>query len=361
MATNFVKSIIQEVYDLSTQDTGTSVLKVHTPVGNNVKTHLAGFFMQFKQFKYVGAKVTLVPASTLPADPLQLSYEAGEPTIDPRDMVNPILFKKYHGEAMQTDVLPSTEIAPDGFSQAGSNAFTVAEQMFANDDGGSRTIYNKCLCDPSFRKCSIQSGFSIFVKPYAYNLASYHQALAGADGETLWHATHSGTNGYTSVSGPVSQEGKLNSGGTAAPWTWPQGMMFTNKLTPVGWMDTVQSTMRDSGSGAPPVNFAQYWTNFYLPKLPMLYVMLPPAYKTEFYFRLVITHYFEFRGFRSCWNIQGYASVPAFAADPIEPATGVSGPAPDPSLPPSPASLSKDMDTIEAENMVIASSTDGAF
>lgn len=101
-----VNASISEMYDLSTTVNQGTVLKIHTPIGNNVKRHLLGFFLQYKKFRYIGAKVTLVPASTLPADPLQLSYEAGEPTIDPRDMVNPILWRHYHGEAMLSDPLP---------------------------------------------------------------------------------------------------------------------------------------------------------------------------------------------------------------------------------------------------------------
>lgn len=319
MATNFVSASIQEVYDLQTQDSYQSLLKIHAPTGGNIQRRLHGFFTQFKQYRYVGAKVTLVPASTLPADPLQLSYEAGEPGIDPRDMVNPILWKFYHGESLSTDPLPSSEKTEYGSSDnvQGLGHSLEETKIIVNSAG----FYHSALVDPSYRKSSIQRGFSAFVKPFVYNLASLFQSDAGSDGETLYHLTHSGTNNYTSVVGPV-ETNFVDHTDTPLPantydYSWPQGMMFTNKLQRLGWMDTVTGVTRDPlvAGGAGDMRHISM-----LPEIPMLLVILPPAYKTEFYFRLVITHIFEFRKFCSSVVIDTIGEI----ADPWAPTTASS-------------------------------------
>lgn len=334
MATNYATATIQEVYDLQTQDAYMSILKVHTPIGNNVPTRLQGFFAQFSKFRYVGAKVTLVPASTLPADPLQLSYEAGEATIDPRDMVNPILWKHWHGEAMTDHMLVETDSDPFGVGLPDVDGTSVGVRKAAN----SNNLYSACLCDPSFRKSSIQSGFSVFVKPYAYNLVSGFQSLAGPDGETLFHLTISGTNQYTSMVGPY-EKGFTGVNDATVKNEWPANAMFTNKMTRLGWMDTVSKVSRESMDALVPAM---------LPNLPMLWVMLPPAYKTEFYFRLIITHYFEFKGFHSAIGIMNVPSLKALPNGSVKPAVPAASPAGAPAV-----------SSLDVEGLDIVSVADG--
>jgi len=90
----------------------------------------------------------------------------------------------------------------------------------------------------------------------------------------------------------------------------------------------------------------------------MLYVMMPPAYKSLFYFRLIIKHYFEFGGFRSCLNVQSYGSASVYVAQPLNPVTSsnvseiasmVSGIA------------DGGPDSLEVENGEIVSSADGVL
>lgn len=350
-----IKSSISEIYDLSTSVGQGTVLKVHTPTGMNVKRHLAGLFLQYKKFRYVGAKVTLVPASTLPADPLQLGYEEGEPTIDPRDMVNPILWRFYHGEAMLTDSIPRDFPVPYGSINTPGRDYigtSLDEQHYDNevDSGTGRDnadlIYPMCLMDPSFKKAGVQSGFSTFVKPYVYNLVTNEQVLSNkvftSDVDTLAFSNNKadlaiGSSRYLYD----TNENVLDAQNEGASWVPDKSVIpeahnsgvsvFTNRLTRLGFMDTVTRvwTGRSKGNGAlwpSQFDFGDYPVqnasldpnavsagNFalqtYLPNVPMLYVMMPPAYKTQFYFRLLIKHYFEFAGFRSCMNVQSYGTA----------------------------------------------------
>lgn len=361
---------ISEIYDLSTDVNKGTVLKIHAPGGNNVKRHLAGFFMQYKQFKYHGCKVTLVPASTLPADPLQLGYEAGEPTIDPRDMVNPILYRWYHGEAMLTDQL--TYVEKDPINAGDTSPYQDQDyigssvdqqdyfQMVGNPAGApeypySDAIYANCLMDPSFKKAGIQAGFSTFCRPYCYNLVTNQQYLPN-------RRVNVPEGNLTSF---VPEDGDVHShfiGGKGEPYNSHQsvsvvsgqfikynqvdaGVLFTNKLQLLGWMDTVtrmfnfEPSVDIDARGSIDVRGGSDFFNrneddigsggsmslqTYLPDVQMLYILMPPAYKTRFYFRLILKHYFSFRGFRSCFNVQSYGSAsvnPLIPLNAVNPAT----------------------------------------
>uniref|UniRef100_A0A8A4XDC7 Capsid protein n=1 Tax=Cygnus columbianus Smacoviridae sp. TaxID=2814973 RepID=A0A8A4XDC7_9VIRU len=350
-----VKATVTEIYDLSTKTGEGTVLKIHTPLGQNIKRHLVGHFIQYKRYRYVGAKVNLIPASTLPADPLQLSYEAGETTIDPRDMVNPILWKHFHGEAMISDMLAEEnrydysmggELGeghasgiPASLQEFGTSIFAYPYSQVAGTPGDF--VYATSLMDNSFRKASVQTGFSTFCKPFAYNVASSYQISAnsvhGSPGTDLsgWDNTGSRSQMYQvptdpgtdpdnlargAMYGPVNLAGgqvPAGSGTSAddANYSNP-GSLFTNKLTRLGWMDTTQNGfVVDTHVGSQvlstqglPTPASGAFFNANLPAVQMLYVMLPPAYKTEFYFRLVIKHYFEFAGFRSAFSVQSWGA-----------------------------------------------------
>nr|CRY97146.1 hypothetical protein [uncultured prokaryote] len=329
-----VNASISEMYDLSTTVNEGTVLKIHTPIGNNVKRHLLGFFLQYKKFRYIGAKVTLVPASTLPADPLQLSYAAGEATIDPRDMVNPILWRHYHGEAMLSDPLPKEE--QPAYGNLGDLALngeylgsSVTEQNYLSG-GTIDTVYPQCLMDPSFRKAGVQAGFSTFVKPFVYKLATNAQILPNQTFVPGASASFSDgvTNAQIGGAGGVriySNTESVDETGIDSYKTGSSGQpVFTNRLESLGWMDTLTRSVVTTEGSSPyasafPVGGAagsgpnrvgaNVAVQTFLPNIPMLYIMLPPAYKSLFYFRLIIKHYFAFSGFRSCMNVQSYGAA----------------------------------------------------
>lgn len=396
-----VSASISEIYDLSTTVGQGTVLKIHTPTGNNVKRHLAGFFLQYKRFRYLGAKVTLVPASTLPADPLQLSYEAGEPTIDPRDMVNPILWRHYHGEAMLTDPLAREFPEPYGEPSPGTHEVigtSVDQQDYTSGAGSINEIYPMCLMDPSFKKAGVQSGFSTFIKPYVYKLVTNQQILSNRNfindstlGTVEWQDTKRDFNLGAIDPGVMGTPVALNNASFDKYTADRDGVVtFTNKLERLGWMDTVtrvwnssSSTWTSSSPGtagkeefpSPSYNNTtaiqsgtrgnisggNFALQSYLPNISMLYIMMPPAYKSLFYFRLIIKHYFEFGGFRSCMNVQSFGSASITPAMPQLPASASS------------ASVSKEIsemivdaadggpDSVVIENGEIVSSADGVL
>lgn len=161
MATNYVTAKYQEIYDLGTQAGKTTILGIHTPDDGNVYNMLSGFFDQFRKYRYKGCTVSMVPAAQLPADPLQVSFEAGALTCDPRDLLNPILFHGCHGEELN-EILDT--VYYKGTSPSSVRELQVNTQV-------SEASYYAALSDPSFRKFGIQQGAKVSLKPMVHPLA----------------------------------------------------------------------------------------------------------------------------------------------------------------------------------------------
>lgn len=329
----FAKAKYSEIYDLSTQSGTATILKFHAPQSLLPQMYLRGFFIQFKKYRYVGSKITLVPAATLPADPLQVSYGAGEPTIDPREMVNPILHKPYHGEALADDINAM------GIDYLGSFKKTT-------DTGtphlNMESYYYATLQDPSWKKSHIQRGFSAWGKPLVRPVASNFQisndgtdtgSYIGSPPTSGWSADPDNPDASVSLGLPFPQIGKTTDGealarsclaGPMDPELSGDNMsdsiahnefsMFTSGFKPLGWMDTTTrlKTSIEDAIPNPQVDTALNYTSAttglhqadsseYINRLPMIFeyiAMLPPSYKQEFYFRMIITHYFNFKDFR---------------------------------------------------------------
>lgn len=342
MATNYAKASYTEVYDLHTEVGAPTIIGVHTPDGERAREYMGGFFEQFKKFRYAGASITFVPASTLPADPLQVSYEAGEPTIDPRDMVNPILHCGMHGESLSAYL--QDRFFTNLYDNGAQDGIDVGME-FPGDAHAYDNLYYTALTDNTFSKSHVQEGFSkkgLF--PLVYDMAT-NRMMGGQVGCARRgdldanQPTGAGTNyddTYIAPGFAFGEEITQNSG-ELVKYT-PRLLdtqFFTPRKSRLGWMDT-STNMIDARTlaygrdifnnidGSPSSNskaiYSVRWTE--IPKLFMYLIMLPPAYKTEFYFRVVVRHYLEFKDFRSSKGVFAHADantsgVTGLPADPI--------------------------------------------
>lgn len=335
MATNLVKAKFQEIYDFGTVSGRTTILGIHTPQGYRVQKLLGGFFRQFRKVKYAGCSVTMVPAAQLPADPAQVSFEAGALTVDPRDLLNPILFHGCHGESMN-EVLNQYLVGqtPDTFTPTGQND-SVQEARPSTSD--TEAGYYAALSDPSFRKFGIQSGAKVSLKPMVHPLVLTNP-MVPSKSHTDFVVKEGGNPVYSSVTGvdtgkfvdAVSNasanqpfEGAITNPGGFSPmgelnnlWGFtPQ--MFSNGLRPLGWLPTTMYPPATKAGVVPIVTeqtataTVNAWNTGIdvttLPKLFMGIFILPPSYTQEMYFRLIINHYFEFKDFTTCLalNVDG--------------------------------------------------------
>nr|QCC72718.1 capsid protein [Cressdnaviricota sp.] len=339
MATNFATASYQEVVDLHTESKTVSVIGIHTPCTSTPVKMLQGFWKQFRKVRYLGCSLSLVPAARLPADPLQVSIEAGEPTIDPRDMLNPIQFHGCHGDDMGAilDTLYSGEAIGTSDvvrKQSDSTTFDVfSESQFGNDYVDS--LYYRALTDRTWAKAHPQIGFR---KSGLHPLV--HQIVANRPFSQFSPDDRSGRIGPIVIKGDgipanAGQMGVFPEGvnGSFAVYPSPAlpdtnevdtqtnfviergngGYSFaTSGLRPLGWQDTQTSVMTTQQYVSEPLTgknaqqdsskiadvLKQVVVPNTIPKFYMGMILLPPAYKTEQWFRLQINHRFAFKGFR---------------------------------------------------------------
>lgn len=310
MATRYARASYSEVYDLHTEVGKTTLLGIHTPVTDRWHQYLGGFLQQFKKFRYKGASVSFVPVATLPADPLNISYEAGEPGMDPRDLVNPIIHCGMRGQSLGNYL---DEI----FRLNISDRLTALDVVNVGSDSADidtlEDIYYTALSSSGFKKSHVQTGFRRSgLHPMVYQMTTnrpfnfageWNLDLGVPDafvstigvnraGQSALGEVRTGQAG-NSGSSPLYIDANFGQGSTAEKFDYAQ--FFTNKLTSLGWLDTIQ---RRNYYSTTEGDYAQSVLTG-LPKVYMYFVMLPPAYKQEMYFRVVIRHFFEFKGFKT--------------------------------------------------------------
>lgn len=332
MTTQFAKASYQEIIDLHTESDKVSVIGIHTPTSSTPRKMFGGFFDQFKKFKYLGCSISLVPAARLPADPLQVSYEAGDLTIDPRDMLNPIMFHGCHGNDMGVILnrFYALNSVQDGTKKYSDSIF----QVEAATEPGSSTevpdflfgdqlenLYYKALTDNTWKKAHPQRGFrKSGLRPLVYSMATNMQfnGILSQSGvgipDPLLDIEYSEENLRMDIDMPVTQASRR---------------FFTPRLTGLGWLDTRNVlTVATKPFGTRSGTGESFDIDAILnagsvdqesasaADLPLVYmgmILMPPAYKTEQYFRMIINHHFAFKDFRGISLNVLPAETPAYS------------------------------------------------
>lgn len=335
MATNGVVASYQEIVDLHTEANHVTVLGIHTPTGDYPSKMFSGFFDQYKKYKYLGCSISLVPAARLPADPLQISYEAGQVEdtfMDPRDALNPILFHGCHGDDMGTilnrlygddngvtDSIVGVDVPEGGEYTWDAVQYELLERL-----------YYKALTDNTWKKAHPQRGFrKSGLRPLVYDLSVNRQIMPGTiemgldtDGDLPFGLGSDGSNlklmGGDSTSDYAKVQTSLPT--VASIINKKQLQFFTPRLKSLGWMDTRNTLTRPQSVRFNPstvlemgqaltekaINYAQ------MPKLFMGCIMLPPAYGVEQYYRMIINHRFAFKNFRGISFKPEVSDVPTY-------------------------------------------------
>ncbi|QBP37166.1 capsid protein [Goat associated porprismacovirus] len=321
MTTQFAKASYQEIIDLHTEEDTVSVIGIHTPQGDTPRKMFGGFFDQFKKFKYLGCSVSLVPAARLPADPLQVSYEAGEPTIDPRDMLNPLMFHGCHGNDMGVILNRFYNTNSIADQPQTDSTFYYADSITDIADGDHisglqlEDLYYKALTDNTWKKAHPQRGFrKSGLRPLVYSMATNIQ-FSGGD-----------SIGMDGFGIPEDLVDDVSTSGTSVTATFPVSQngrrFFTPRLTGLGWLDTrnvlttattvtgstadIRAMLGDAALNQQDASEAD------LPLVYMGMILLPPAYKTEQYFRMIVNHHFAFKDFRGISFSNNLVEPPAY-------------------------------------------------
>lgn len=228
--------------------------------GDIVKKRCLPQFIAFNKYKLGSVSVKMVPASTLPVDPTGLSYEAGETTVDPRDMFNPGLVRITNGEPVALL--------------------------------GDMNNYYATLLDPRWYKFQLQQGFSRYARPLVYNIGEIAQDSSpffGDVNDTVNHNTFIGhMNGTTSNGSSVHVYDDSTS--IDVDNIFSHAPIQTGKIK-LGWLPT--NTRGNSSSFTTESSF--YGTLSRVPEVDVLTFILPKAFKTKFYYRVFVeeTVYFK--------------------------------------------------------------------
>nr|QJQ37736.1 capsid protein [Cressdnaviricota sp.] len=347
-ATNFAQAGYQEIIDLKTTTNTVSVIGLHTPTSMKPYTFLSGFFHQFSKYKYNGCSMALVPAARLPADISQVGYDAGEPPIDARDILNPVLFHGCHGNDMGR-ILDGFLNGPGGGSSFGDPRHTPSTEVYTAGMGDNAAfgdmyerLYYRALTDNTWAKANPQAGFrKRGLRPLVYDLSTNH-AIAGnlPSKSTFIDPVVMNNRGVVLQSGQfgdsLDRDGSLylkdtglagqmdirdassSESGAIISESVPFGSnYFTSRLHRLGWLDTTTrvpiSDSEQAFAGLVPTeNDINYFLQTHgnvpnaLPLLFMGLILLPPAYKANQYMRLIINHSFSFKGFRGISTAPDY-------------------------------------------------------
>lgn len=257
------KMSFQWFFDLSTIKDRMQKITVYAG-GTDVIRRLSPQFAAYKYFKLGKVKLSMSPASSLPIDPTGLSYEAGENTVDPRDQLTPGLVRITNGEKV-------------------GNIPNIGAHI--------HEFYNQMILDRRWYKFSMQSGLKKSAVPLFWSVGMTKQyPFPGANINAINDVYYSGEH--------LVQSGKLlnrvetdNVGNVTLRQIVDEGavedaLVQTGNNIRLGWLPT-DTFVQMSGVQYPSLND--------VPAVPCFTVLLPPAYKTKYYFRCYVTETVYFK------------------------------------------------------------------
>lgn len=268
-----MKYKFQHYFDIATSAESMQVINVSAG-GSDVVQRCAHLFGAYKYFKLGKVSLKLVPASTLPVDPLGLSYDDDDPqSVDPRDQLNPGLVRITNGEDIMTDISSLT-------------------------DDQQHAVYNAMMLDPRWYKWQLQSGMRRSAVPLYWQIGQLHQDYF--PGSTINVPQTSGTQIVSTETEKIASFGTAT--GTANPWFYhhadnsdPRGLFQVGHRGRMGYLPTdalvphrVNATdLRDQ----PLINA--------VPEIQCFTIVLPKAFKTVYYYRAYITQEVYFTGLKT--------------------------------------------------------------
>lgn len=311
MVNNVIHATYTETYDINTLLDELSILAIHTPQAPALKRMFHGFFEQYKKFKILGCNFRMVCATRQELDPTMAGSGAGQ--IDPRNVLNPILFKACTGEHINA---LCDQIYNRGEEVAPTNA-TVGGSVGQHIDNGSSAVaaYYELFSDDSWRKEHPQKGITVMgLRPMVHRVVTTQPFK--------WNsALGSGAN----PDRPLISEGAVNATDTARGFGGISGsknydqdpvnpsVFVSNGLTEMPWLDTSYSTVgtyvEATGGSAGQSKVEALCAN--VPRVYMGCLILPPSLgenSANLYFRLQINWHVLFRDFRPVQDILGVRS-----------------------------------------------------
>lgn len=255
---------IRHFFDFQTSATSMSIIGIKSG-GISAYKRLIGMYGAFKYMKQGPVRVTVRPASTLPVDPMGLSYADDDPlTVDPRDQLNRGAVRATYGEDFDVNIPADTTV------QQGQ--------------------YNNVLLDPKWRKFSLQGGFSKTFYPKFWKIGMMEQFPWPGAVKNLPYANGGNIINSAAYDYVESVEGTATEKTSVQPNVSDGRSIFQTggKIRP-GWYPTDGIEQFDSVQQAHPNSPMS---------MPLGYILLPKAFKTLYYFRAYVTETYYFKGLR---------------------------------------------------------------
>lgn len=273
-----MKYRFQHFVDISTSAESMQVLTFNVG-GDDVIKRCAHLFNAYKYFRLGKISIKFVPASTLPVDPLGMSYAEDDPqTVDPRDQLNPGLVRITNGEDIFTDVSALTD-----------------EQAMG--------MYEAMMLDPRWYKFNLQSGFKRSAMPLYWEIGQLHQDQwpgstinipVNTSSTVLDAATTTAHEIFGTI--PATTSGTTSSlqSHYTVDYSSDRGIFQVGHRGRIGWLPTDAYQTIWGTSAADNVAMVHP-----VPCIRVITAVLPKAYKTLYYYRCYITEEISFSGLRT--------------------------------------------------------------
>lgn len=318
MVNNTIHATYTETYDVNTLLNELSLLAIHTPQAPSLKRMFHGFFEQYSKFKILGCNFRMVCATKQELSPIEAGSEAGQ--IDPRNVLNPILFKACTGEHIDSlcDQIynKSEEVASAG---AYGNGGSISQHIDTSDDA-IRSYYS-LLADDSWRKEHPQAGITVMgLKPMVHKVVTT-QPFKWSVGSSIYNDPRPAING----GGSDSKDDVYGFGGQSGSVHVVQdpvnpSVFVSNGLTEMPWLDTSYTALvqyRDN-EGAPTTQQKASKLCANVPRVYMGCLILPPsigANSANLYYRIQINWHVLFKDFRTVQDLMPITADGTFVDD----------------------------------------------
>lgn len=262
--TQFFRAKFQSFMDIHTMKDEMQIISISAG-GKNLLARCPNQFSAFKYYRIGNISAKLVPASTLPVDPTGLSYGEGEQTVDPRDQLTPGMMRITNGE-------------------------DVFEDLTGMSAENQHKLYNSMMLDPRWFKWMLQRGVKRHATPRYWTIGQLHQDKWPGSVVNYPRITGAGTDDQALLGTGSAEVTSVISNRVAATGTIGSseyGLFQTGHKGVLGWLPT--DGMQSFSYGSPEFLMASP------PEIEVMKIILPPAYKTEYYYRLYISETVYFR------------------------------------------------------------------
>lgn len=310
MVNNTIHATYTETYDINTIQNELSILAVHTPQSSTLKKFFHGFYEQYSKMKVLGCNFQMACASKQDLDPTLVGFEAGQ--IDPRDVMNPILFKACTGEGINALLDQIYNAGEQTAAAVGSLGHSLDQHIDSTQN--AIKAYYSLLADGSFRQSHPQRGITVMgLKPMVHKIVSTQpfkwsvaSAPSGNDMPRIGGATNPSTSTGTAY-GFGGQSGSSNDSSDPVNPT----VFVSNGVTEMPWLDTAFSVpaQYDTAEGTSD-SFKTYLLQQNIPRVYMGALILPPSSGAQnLYFRITVVWHILFKDFRFAQDLSPVGAV----------------------------------------------------